>query len=502
MSVVTATLNAANELAPTLESILAQTHQNIELIVVDGCSWDGTQAVLRRYADKIDVLSVQPDAGIYYAMNAAVELTSRDFVLFLNAGDVFNSADAISRIMTSVEGNSDVVYGDHVYTNGHIELLKRSARFEQIAAQLFEGEIDVEWLETIPCHQATFVRKALLVDLRFDTRLLVSADHDLLLRAHDVGAKMQYVDEIVCRYRGGGFSVAMGERTKLEGASIYRRFSAYPERVDKFFFPGVRSPFDPQTYLTGLRLAGFRQAGPADVDAGTHRISTAGARIMSPARPCRRLDITGINATPDQALSVLLENDVVGTSRIPATEFRMQINLDRTVPGDSIITLAPRADDLAIRSFSFHENAAPPSWHVSPESPLYFRTSSAAVIAEILGEGWSQPEETHTWSLGTRSELWLKASATTRFLRCIMTGNPHTPDGRQTVSLLVNDVPIATATCERGGALEFEIDCTTSPWLSAQINQIVLKPQPPAPPPPETGDARMLGVCLREIRCF
>ena len=231
-TVVTIARNAASALPLTLESVIAQDYANLEIAVVDGMSWDGTGRVLDRYAPLVDSIVVEEDAGIYQAMNRAAERATKEFVIFMNAGDQFFCADAISRMVRGVNGEADIFYGNHIYDSARRELFRRAADFGLISDRLAAGAIAVDWLDAIPCHQATFTRSDLLRDLRFDTRLRVSADHELLFRAHEAGARMLYVDELVARYFGGGFSAAMGERTRLEGASVYRRFSDRPDLVD------------------------------------------------------------------------------------------------------------------------------------------------------------------------------------------------------------------------------------------------------------------------------
>lgn len=96
ISVVTVVFNGAAHIARTLDSILAQDHAAVEVVVVDGGSGDGTQAIVERYADAIDVFVSAPDRGIYDAMNKGVALASGEFLLFMNCGDTFAGSGALS----------------------------------------------------------------------------------------------------------------------------------------------------------------------------------------------------------------------------------------------------------------------------------------------------------------------------------------------------------------------------------------------------------------------
>lgn len=96
ISVVTVVFNGAAHIARTLDSILSQDHPRTEVVVVDGGSSDGTQAIVAEYADAVDVFVSAPDRGIYDAMNKGVALASGEFLLFMNCGDAFAGSGALS----------------------------------------------------------------------------------------------------------------------------------------------------------------------------------------------------------------------------------------------------------------------------------------------------------------------------------------------------------------------------------------------------------------------
>ena len=110
ISVITVCLNEAGALASTCDSIRSQRYPNLEWIVIDGASTDGSLDVLRDYEDCITYLMSEPDDGIYDAMNKGIGLSSGDYLLFLNAGDKLADPD----VLYSVKPFSDVgiIYGD------------------------------------------------------------------------------------------------------------------------------------------------------------------------------------------------------------------------------------------------------------------------------------------------------------------------------------------------------------------------------------------------------
>ena len=101
ISIVSVVLNAAVDLSLTIESVRQQHYRDVELIVVDGGSLDDTAAVLALYADVIDKVVCTEDAGIYHAMNIALDHCSNDYVLFLNAKDTLFDSTALSRMMAA-----------------------------------------------------------------------------------------------------------------------------------------------------------------------------------------------------------------------------------------------------------------------------------------------------------------------------------------------------------------------------------------------------------------
>ena len=510
ITVVTIALNAASALPLTLESVIAQDYGNLEIAVVDGMSWDGTGRVLDRYAPLVDSIVVEEDAGIYHAMNRAAERATKDFVIFMNAGDQFFCEDAISRMVRGVREDTDIFYGNHIYDFARLELFKRSADFSLISERLAAGRVDIDWLESIPCHQATFTRTALLRKMRFDTRLRVSADHELLFRAHEAGARMVYVDELVARYFGGGYSAAMGERTRLEGASVYRRFSDRPDLVDKFFYPHG-SPYDPQTERTGIKLCGFYPPLSGSVPEGSmtggDHVAAAGCSFVSSTGESAGLELTGHSGVDDQTVSLLANEEEIGSAPLPRGSFRLEIDFSRPVPGRSVVMLRPSrahalsagtaaASAFTIRSFRFYDAEQRGADRLAPGQSLFFRNGNISDFRAALGTGWSDPETTHLWSLGPRSELWLKASAETDRLTFTISGNPHVEGGRQQVAFLVNGVEVASGVTERGGQAIVELPCHDDIWRRGQINRVEIRPSQIGTPPAGSGDTRMLGICL------
>jgi glycosyltransferase involved in cell wall biosynthesis len=168
ITIVTVCLNSARSIEGTLRSVLAQDYPHLEYIVIDGGSTDGTLEILRRYKHRITALISEPDRGVYDAMNKGIDLARGDFLLFMNAGDIFDSDDVLGRAARAAD--ADVLYGDFAYAE--------SARKGRVVADVDRGVFN---------HQCMLYRKSLHTTFGkyCDVKGLTAADYlfFMLLRA-------------------------------------------------------------------------------------------------------------------------------------------------------------------------------------------------------------------------------------------------------------------------------------------------------------------------------
>ncbi len=160
VSVVTVCRNALPALQKTAESVAAQTYPEVEYIVVDGASHDGTAQWLHAQASRLARYVSEPDGGIFDAMNKGVRMARGEWVCFMNAGDVFANSGVLQRVFAvAATEQADVIYGD-VVKNGRVKVAERPHN----AHRMFF------------CHQSALVRTTCLRQFPFDTRLRMSAD--------------------------------------------------------------------------------------------------------------------------------------------------------------------------------------------------------------------------------------------------------------------------------------------------------------------------------------
>ncbi len=203
ISVITAVYNNRDTVAQALDSALAQTHPDVELIVIDGGSTDGTLQVLQDYADRLAVLVSEPDRGIYDALNKGIARASGDVVGFLHSDDLFADASVLSRIAAAFADPSvDSVYGDLLYVSkDDPSRVVRTWR----AGVFTPGKLAHGWM---PPHPTFYVRRAVYEKLGgYDTSYRIAADYDCVLRLLGKGGvRAAYIPEVLVKMRVGGAS--------------------------------------------------------------------------------------------------------------------------------------------------------------------------------------------------------------------------------------------------------------------------------------------------------
>ncbi len=201
ISVITATYNAQASVAEALESVLSQSHPDVELIVIDGDSKDFTMRVLERYA--INQLVSEPDNGIYDALNKGIKRATGDVVGFLHADDLFACIDVLANVAKAFENPEvDAVYGDLEYVSK--ENTKRVVRVWD------SGIFSLKKLKRgwMPPHPTLYLRRAWYERLgAFDTQYRIAADYDFMLRfLSQPNIKVVYLPDVFVKMRVGGES--------------------------------------------------------------------------------------------------------------------------------------------------------------------------------------------------------------------------------------------------------------------------------------------------------
>jgi putative colanic acid biosynthesis glycosyltransferase len=189
VSIITVVFNGEKHLEQTIHSVINQKYKNIEYIIIDGGSTDRTLEIIENYKDKIDYSVSEPDNGIYDAMNKGLAYAVGDWIYFLGSDDVLYDNDIISDVITFLDGNMSLVFGNIMYNNRKIV----KSHFNMLTL-----------LHNTVHHQSAFYNARLFSNWRYDSGLKLIADYELNLRIYLEKMKYRYIDKniSICNQSG------------------------------------------------------------------------------------------------------------------------------------------------------------------------------------------------------------------------------------------------------------------------------------------------------------
>jgi glycosyltransferase involved in cell wall biosynthesis len=215
VSVIIVCRNSAAILGGALASLRAQTWPDIQMVIVDGGSTDGTVALARAVAREGDVIVSEPDDGIYPAMNKGLTLATGDLVYFLGSDDQFFGPDVLALVASAARPSADIIVGDVICSGTDV-------RYRESHVHIRPWNL----LEERICHQAAFVRRSVYERLGgFDERYRICADYEFFVRALRGGATLQYLDLVVAVFQLGGASARAPRVWRAETRDIHRRYT-------------------------------------------------------------------------------------------------------------------------------------------------------------------------------------------------------------------------------------------------------------------------------------
>lgn len=215
ISIITIVYNNVRDIEYTISSVLNQSYPDIEYIVIDGASTDGTLDIINRYKDRINTIVSEKDAGIYDAMNKGLALATGDYVLFLNSGDELYDNDTIRCIVEKGKG-ADIIYGETklVDEQRHIIADRRHRAPDKFDWQSFRYGMNI-------CHQAIYIKRSITEP--YDLNYHLSADIDWIIRAAKKAKTTQNVHNYVARYLVGGMSQKRHRQSLKERYQIFKK---------------------------------------------------------------------------------------------------------------------------------------------------------------------------------------------------------------------------------------------------------------------------------------
>lgn len=240
ISIITVCVNNAATIRHTLESVRAQDYADLEYIVVDGGSSDGTLEIIRGYGNRIDRLIGGPDEGIYDAINKGLAAATGDVIGILHADDLYASADVLSTVARAFASapQADIVFGDVVFVRpddvGRVVRYYGSRRFRP-------WKLRFGWM---PPHPGTFIRRSAYGRIGpYALDLKIAADYEMFVKAFLVhGMSFARVERVLVRMRAGGLSTS-GLRSSIrlnrEIVTACRRNGVYTN----IFLVLLKTPF-------------------------------------------------------------------------------------------------------------------------------------------------------------------------------------------------------------------------------------------------------------------
>ena len=240
VSIITVVWNNKETIKDAIDSVLNQTYKDIEYIIVDGASTDGTIDIVNSYKDKISKFISEKDNGLYDAMNKGIQLSNGDIIGMLNSDDFYIDEFVIENVIKEFEAKDvDSVYADLVYVNpGNLD---KVVRFYD-SSYFSPGKFAYGWM---PAHPTFFVKKEIYERYGvFRTDLKIGADFDILVRfLYIYNISFSYMREVLVKMRTGGVSTSFNSiwinnieqlrvcRDHNIDTNIFKILSKYPRKM-------------------------------------------------------------------------------------------------------------------------------------------------------------------------------------------------------------------------------------------------------------------------------
>ena len=204
ISIITISYNSQQTVEDTIKSVIEQDYPDIEYIIIDGKSKDGTLSIVNKYKDKISKIISEKDKGLYDALNKGIQHATGDVVGMLHSDDLYADKNVISKIAAKFTSDSELqaVYADLVFVNrSDLQNVMRTWK----SGEYREGAFLKGWM---PPHPTFFVKRDCYEKLGyFNNKLRLSADYELMLRfIHKNKIKITYLPETIVMMRMGGVS--------------------------------------------------------------------------------------------------------------------------------------------------------------------------------------------------------------------------------------------------------------------------------------------------------
>lgn len=224
VTVITVVYNRENTIEQCLLSVLEQTYENIEYIIVDGASTDGTLDIIRKYEAVVDYYISEPDSGIYNAMNKGLSLATGSYIMFLNADDWYRK-DAVELLLSNaLASNADVTYADANIV-APVGLV-----YKRLNSWLHDGL----YTRGAPLRHETMLVKADIYNKfgQYDESYYIIADYDFMVTLYDGCCSFSHVQQPLLYFRNNGISSVDYEKRQADRVHLFRKLFPFLDDED------------------------------------------------------------------------------------------------------------------------------------------------------------------------------------------------------------------------------------------------------------------------------
>jgi len=226
LSIITINYNNKAGLLKTIQSVVSQTWQDFEFIIIDGNSLDGSKDVINTYSSFFSYSVSEPDSGIYNAMNKGIKISTGDYLMFLNSGDSLIDNTILEKLNAELNGKYDIYYGDIL----HIDGIKKEIRtFPKKLNFAFFYEQNIS-------HQASFIKSKLFKDIfLYNENFKIASDWEFFTYAIcKREASYKHLDCVIVTYDGTGISANSENHPEINKEREVSLNKYFPEFVKDY----------------------------------------------------------------------------------------------------------------------------------------------------------------------------------------------------------------------------------------------------------------------------
>lgn len=239
VTIITVVYNGIDLLPGTMQSVFAQSYPNIEYLIIDGKSTDGTQELIKKNADRVSNWISEPDRGLYDAMNKGLKMATGDFVWFMNAGDRIFAADTVEKMMSACTRETDILFGEVMLVNEKRAYLGTRS---EVTTQKLPKELNWKSLKygMCVCHQAFLPKREIAPLYALDN---LSADIEWVICCLKKARQATPTNLILAEYLAGGLSKKRHQEGLKGRYSILQKYYGFVPNIINHGIISLRALF-------------------------------------------------------------------------------------------------------------------------------------------------------------------------------------------------------------------------------------------------------------------